>query len=119
MVEGSLMSGTVGMTDVGAEALAAFRAFNYERIYARPASVAQGRLVVEVLRALVEFFAEKPALVPGAGAGGDPVWESVRWVGGMTDRYAFGEAIRRLGWREDRLPVEVGAGSGEWREIAT
>ena len=40
----------------GRRALAALRAFNYERIYVRPASLAQSRAVVEVLRALVEFY---------------------------------------------------------------
>ena len=49
-------------------ALAALRAFNYERIYVRPASLAQSRAVVEVLRALVEFYAEHPAAMPSPSA---------------------------------------------------
>ena len=47
-----------------AEALAEFRAFNYEQIYMRPASVAQGEAVVRVLRALVEFYADRPNTLP-------------------------------------------------------
>ena len=40
------------------------RAFNYERIYVRPASLAQSRAVVEVLRALVEHYSGQPDLMP-------------------------------------------------------
>ena len=47
-----------------AAALAALRAFNYERIYVRPASLAQSRAVVDVLRALVDFYIVHPARCP-------------------------------------------------------
>ena len=45
-------------------ALAALRAFNYERIYVRPASLAQSRAVIDVLRALVEYYGDHPDLMP-------------------------------------------------------
>ena len=57
-----------------AGALAALRAFNYERIYVRPASVAQSAAVVEVLRALVHFYGERPEAA--AEPGGD--WSPAR-----------------------------------------
>ena len=41
------------------------RAFNYERIYTRPSSIAQGRAVIAVLSALVEYFAENPGKLAG------------------------------------------------------
>ena len=41
-----------------AEALAEFRAFNYDHIYMRPASLAQSDSVIRLLRALVEYHAE-------------------------------------------------------------
>ena len=44
------------MPPAEAAALAGLRAFNYERIYVRPASVAQSRAVIDVLRALVEHY---------------------------------------------------------------
>ena len=50
----------VGMRADLAEALAALRAFNYEHIYLRPASVAQAEGVIAVLQALVEHFADRP-----------------------------------------------------------
>ncbi len=64
--------GEVGMAEEPAAALAAIRTFNYERIYVRPASLAQSRDVVDVLRALVEFFAAaaEPDLRCARRAGG-------------------------------------------------
>ena len=47
-----------------AQALAALRAFNYERIYVRPASLAQSRAVIDVLRGLVEYYSEHPDAMP-------------------------------------------------------
>ena len=55
-----------------AEALEVFRRVNYERIYLRPASVAQGNAVVEVLRALVEHFADRPNAIPAVRESGVP-----------------------------------------------
>ena len=62
VVSATLRTGQVGMEEEEAEALAAFRACNYERIYLREASLRQGEAVVSVLRALVEHFADRPHL---------------------------------------------------------
>jgi dGTPase len=100
--------GEVGLEAPQASALAALRAFNYERIYVRPASLAQSRAVVEVLRALVEFYVEHPGELPSpsgfAVTADDPVRAAVAYVAGMTDRYAFDRAVAELGWDPDRLP---------------
>ncbi|HMC52574.1 MAG TPA: HD domain-containing protein, partial [Acidimicrobiales bacterium] len=56
-------TGRVGMRTEEAQALAAFRAFNFERIYLRAEAVAQADRVVELLRALVEWFAATPAVL--------------------------------------------------------
>jgi len=53
-----------------AEALAAFRACNYEHIYLRDASRAQGEAVVSVLRALVEHYADRPNAIPAVDEAG-------------------------------------------------
>jgi dGTPase len=92
--------GVVGMRAGPAEALAALRAFDYERIYTRPASVAQADAVIAVLRALVEHYAAR-------SSADDPVREAVAYVGGMTDRFAFARAVEDLGWDPARLPVGV------------
>ena len=100
--------GEVGMPPDEAGALAALRAFNYERIYVRPASLAQSRAVIEVLRALVEYYGEHPELMPDASdveARSDAaVRAAVTYVAGMTDRYAFDMAVRHLHWSPERLP---------------
>ena len=101
-------TGTVGMAPGPAAALAALRAFNYERIYTRPESVAQGEAVVAVLRALVAWYSEDPSRVPAPWADdGDPARAAVTYVGGMTDRFAFETAVHRLGWRRDHLPKGI------------
>ncbi|CAA9293362.1 MAG: dNTP triphosphohydrolase, broad substrate specificity [uncultured Friedmanniella sp.] len=110
VVRGVAEHGEVGMPAAEAEALAALRAFNYERIYVRPESLAQSRAVVAVLRALVEFYVEHPAALPGTvvpvqtGAGVDPLRTALTYVAGMTDRYAFAMAELHLGWPPERLP---------------
>jgi len=108
-------TGRVGMAPEAAEALAEFRRFNYERIYMRPASVAQGEAVVKVLRRLVEFYADRPNTLPLEGFDGGPpsgraagsaeaVREAVAYVAGMTDRFALAQAVSRLGWDPSHLP---------------
>jgi dGTPase len=103
--------GEVGMPAVEASALAALRAFNYQRIYVRPASLAQSRAVVAVLRALVDFFAAHPThpAAPAAVAPGseEAVRAAVAYVAGMTDRYAFDTAVAELGWDPARLPTGI------------
>ena len=106
--------GEVGMAPIEAGALAALRAFNYERIYVRPASLAQSRAVVDVLQALVEFYCARPEAIPDAPparAGSDEaVRAAVTYVAGMTDRYAFDTAVAELGWDRHRLPQGIDNG---------
>ena len=120
VVSASLRSGQVGMEEEAAEALAAFRTSNYERIYLRDASLRQGDAVISVLRALVEHFSDRPHLVsddaPGSGESSDvtagsegAVRAAVTYVSGMTDRFAFRQAVARLGWDPAKLPAGVDA----------
>jgi dGTPase len=117
LVEGSAPGGPIGMLAPQAEALAALRTFNYERVYLRPASAAQGAAVVKVLRALVEHHADRPNVLPtfdgettrrGMLAGSDDARrEAVAYVAGMTDRFAFAQAVSLLGWDPSALPAGV------------
>jgi dGTPase len=97
-----------------AEALAAFRHFNYETIYLRDASRQQASTVVAMLRALVEYFAEHPQIIPDVAERGGEVdsssealFEAVAYVAGMTDRYACRRAVTLLDWPIDRLPSGI------------
>ena len=98
-------TGRVGMRPAEAEALAAFRAFNFERIYLRPESVEQADRAIDLLRALVDWLAAHPHELPSAEP--DPVAAAVRYVSGMTDRFALRMAVDRLGWDEAKLPRGV------------
>jgi dGTPase len=118
VVTATLRTGQVGMEEEAAEALAAFRSCNYERIYLRSASVAQGEAVIGVLRALVEHFADRPHLIAEQSVGAtsdllagseEAVYAAVTYVAGMTDRFAFRQAIALLGWDPDKLPAGVDA----------
>jgi len=97
-------TGRVGMRRDEAEALAAFRSFNFEHIYLRPASVLQAERVVELLRSLVHWYIDHPGAIDGAAPGADPVATAVHHVSGMTDRYALRLAVDVLGWDPDKLP---------------
>jgi dGTPase len=102
--------GEVGMGAAEAGALASLRAFNYERIYVRPESLAQSRAVVAVLTALVDFYLEDPGRLPPntlTSNDHDIVRAAVGYVAGMTDRYAFGTAVEQLDWDVDRLPPGI------------
>jgi dGTPase len=118
VVSATLRTGQVGMEEEGAEALAAFRACNYERIYLRDASLRQGDAVVSVLRALVEHFSDRPHLITDRAASArdssdvvagsrDAVQSAVTYVAGMTDRFAFRQAVALLGWDPAKLPAGV------------
>lgn len=109
-------TGRVGMTEPAASALARFRAFNFDRIYLRPAARDQADRVVALLRGLVDFFVDAPARLPtdatGARAGlpagsKEAASVAVRYVSGMTDRYALGLGVELLGWRREQLPRGV------------
>ena len=123
MVTATMTSGRVGMTPDIAEALAAFRKFNYEHIYLRPASERQSDAVIALLRALVEHYADRPHVIPDATARAvlsadsplelveagstEAVRAAVAYVAGMTDRFACERGVVELDWDPARLPTAV------------
>lgn len=109
-------SGRVGMTEPAASALQAFRDFNFERIYLRPAARRQAEKVVALLRGLVDCFVDTPNRIPWVAAGeieppapgsADAAALAVRYVSGTTDRFALGLGVELLGWRPEDLPRGV------------
>ncbi|MHB8438283.1 MAG: HD domain-containing protein [Acidimicrobiales bacterium] len=107
-------AGVVGMAEGPADALAAFRRCNYERVYLRPTSLAQAEAVVALLRSLVEHFADHPGRIPAVAESGglprgtsDALHAAVEYVAGMTDRFAVSLALTELGWDPRRLPRAV------------
>jgi dGTPase len=114
MVQTIADTGAVGLRQPEADALAAFRAFNYERIYLRPEAVEQADRSARLIGSLCEHYLTHPSLLPeGAlddGEGplrpGSPAATAaaVRYVSGMTDRFAHRAALDLLGWDERFLP---------------
>lgn len=116
IIETIAETGTVALRATEAEALAAFRSFNYERIYFRPESVAQAEQAGRLIGQLAEFFSIHPGLIGGASAPAtEPVAglvpaspaavaAAVRYVSGMTDRFAHACALDHLGWEPRMLP---------------
>jgi dGTPase len=107
MLETIADTGVVALRAPESDALAAFRAFNYERIYLRPAATEQARRVIAVIRALTEHFAEAPRTPELVAGSEDAMAEAVRYVSGMTDRFALELAVSRLGWATAALPQGV------------
>jgi len=115
MISATAATGRVAMTGNCADALAAFRKFNYENIYMRAESRAQAESVIRLLRALVEHYVANPRLMHSPGERGlfDPHTPeatklAVAYVGGMTDRFACRQAVTHLSWPESQLPQGVG-----------
>jgi dGTPase len=107
-------TGVIGMDASHAEALSAFRSFDYEAIYLRGASRQQATAVVRLLQALVEYFATHPLQIPDVAEREDvpegstaALHEAVTYVAGMTDRFACRSAVALLGWPLDQLPSGI------------
>ncbi len=116
VVDATRRTGIVGMHPDGASALAAFRRFNYERIYLRPASRRQATLVVDLLRALVDHLVARPERLPER-LRRDRDRQGIRraaveWVAGMTDRYAVRAGREWLDYDPGRLPRGVDLDAG-------
>jgi len=106
-------TGRVGMIEPFGSTLLAFREWNYEHIYLRPAARQQHGRAVALLRGLVEYFVDAPSRLPDVRAGRIPqppsgskeaAIHAVTYVGGMTDRFALGLGVELLGWRPEDLP---------------
>lgn len=116
VLDGIDRTGRVSMTESAADALMAFRQFNFERIYLRPASVRQAERVIGLLRGLVDSYVDVPLRLPADATGATADLEpgspeaaavAVRYVSGMTDRFALAQGVELLGMRLEALPRGV------------
>jgi len=114
MIGASLHNGRVGMKSNEADALAAFRKFNYDDIYMREASRNQAKSVIDLLRALVEHYVAHPHLMVtqpqqeiSPSHSEQALRDAVAYVGGMTDRFACRQGAALLGWEQSRLPQGI------------
>lgn len=102
--------GRVGMDAETAAALAELRRFNYEQIYTRPESLAQSQAVIAVLQDLVNYYYDRPEELPLDYRAPDQTLAALTYVAGMTDRFAFDQAEKLLGWAPEKLPRGIGHG---------
>ena len=111
MIDASASAGAIGLDPTTAQGLAAFRAFNFDRIYLRPDARAQAASVIDLLQQLTEWLILHPAHI-GTGVSPDRSIDeitayAVQYVSGMTDRFALNLAVEHLGWQRDALPRGV------------
>ena len=108
MIDSSAGAGAIGLDASTAAALAAFRAFNFERIYLRPAAKDQAEIVIRLLQQLTEWLIHHPDFIGDGVTPGASVDEitahAVQYVSGMTDRFALRLAVEHLGWTPESLP---------------
>ena len=115
MLRATESTSRIAMESDAAEALGAFRQFNYDAVYLRPESQAQATSVISLLQALVEHYAKNPQLIAAtrdydASTSADLIMRTVvEYVGGMTDQFAFTQAVTLLNWDESRLPRGINA----------
>ena len=115
MLRATESTSRIAMESDAAEALGAFRQFNYDAVYLRPESQAQATSVISLLQALVEHYAKNPRLIAATrdfdtSTGADIIMRNVvEYVGGMTDQFAFTQAVKLLNWDESRLPRGINA----------
>lgn len=111
MIDASASAGAVGLDSTTAGALAAFRQFNFDRIYLRPAARDQAATVIKLLQQLTEWLIHNPTQIGDGVAPGAETDEitahAVRYVSGMTDRFALNLAVEHLGWAPEALPRSV------------
>lgn len=108
--------GVVALDEEAAAVLDSFRTMNFERIYLRPASMDQAKRSVRLLRALCEHYIDMPGQIPDVANGYEPhpgrdevaaAELAVRYVSGMTDRYALTLGVELLGLSPSDLPKGV------------
>ncbi|MDQ3723965.1 MAG: HD domain-containing protein [Actinomycetota bacterium] len=90
LVETSETAGDIVQGEEVGAAMAALRAFMFERVYLGAAARREHSRIERVLRTLFEHYASDPALVPdnGGAPGADHAQRVTDYLAGMTDRYA-------------------------------
>jgi dGTPase len=95
VVEQSAQAGEIVQGPQAGPAMAALRAFMFERVYLGPAVRAEHRRIAGVVRRLFEHYVENAHELPGADGGAAPADERelaqrvTDFVAGMTDRYCI------------------------------
>lgn len=90
-------TGLMGLDLKFAEALTEFRKFNTEKIYRRKESLNHGQKVKSALEKLIDYLSENPGLFFSnyeSLSEKELLFQIVKYINGMTDKYAFSLALK-------------------------
>ena len=111
--DAAISSGRIGLRPAEADALDAYRQFNYRHIYQRPASIKQAQRVVGLLSGIIDYWIDAPNLIavdgqpiPDAGSV-EAAEQAVTHASNLTDRGMLALGVELLGWEPHTLPQGV------------
>jgi dGTPase len=91
VIDESAKRGKIAMSADVLHAMRLFREFMFERVYMRPAAVAQADRARLVIHQLVDHLLAHPDEIPATyrNQDADGLTQALDFVAGMTDRYAL------------------------------
>ncbi|HET7482597.1 MAG TPA: deoxyguanosinetriphosphate triphosphohydrolase [Actinomycetota bacterium] len=99
---------TIQMSEPVASAMGETRDFLFERVYLGQVAPAVGSAVRDIIRTLLEHFAQNPQPEASGSAPGEPRIAAVDYVAGMTDRFALRRFEEIVGGPAPGLGVALG-----------
>jgi dGTPase len=99
VIDASMASEQVRMDDDTLQVMNELRDFMFDRVYMSQQQVDHQRAAIVVIRALVDYFLERPDELPPAfrETDADRTTQVVDYVAGMTDRFAEATYVRLFG----------------------
>ena len=96
VVDGSVATGEVTMTDEVLEPMHRLRDFMFENVYLRAAAQGQKERAIHTIRQLVDYHVQHPDEIPSSYRIDDAsiTTQAIDYVAGMTDRFALREHDR-------------------------
>jgi dGTPase len=100
VIEGSLESGMVRMSDEVLEDMNELRDFMFERVYLAPVQRRPQAAAVDIIRRLMDHHLVHPEDIPGSyrDTDADRVVQATDYIAGMTDRFALQTHERLFGY---------------------
>jgi dGTPase len=91
LVEHSAQAGEIVQGEEAGAAMAALRAFMFERVYLGPAVTREREKIRLVVRTLFEHLCEHPEVIPPSIPDGDLATRVTDHLAGMTDRFSIAQ----------------------------
>jgi dGTPase len=94
LVEHSHAAGEIVQGREAGEAMAALRAFMFERVYLRPAAAQQAARIERLIATLFDHYCGHPQEIPDTIPDGEAARRAADYIAGMTDRFAVSDFER-------------------------